>query len=130
MKVDSNYIDKHLAQLEAIKLRAIEINNLLFEVTVEEDWREYDWCGVAPDWLDVSVSSGKVELDYDDGDWPRTWCIPVELFDYSDEELVNYVKIEAKRDNLLQQNLEYARLQTQAKELGYRLVKEENNDNN
>lgn len=125
MKIDSNYIQQHLAQQEAIKLRAIEINNFLSDVEVDTDWRDYDYCNVAYDWLEVSVTDTQVSLEYDDGDWPRYWSVPTELFEYDNEQLISYAKIEAKKGQTLQDNLDYMRLRDQAKELGYRLVKEE-----
>lgn len=123
MKVNSDYIDKHLARQNAIKLRALEINNFLSDVDTGYDYREFEWCGVSPDYLDIEIEYGKVILSCDDEDWAqRSYKIPFGLFDMSTEQLVEYVKQQAAAQFELDKKAVYTRLGRDAKELGYRLV--------
>lgn len=123
MVVNTYYINQHLARQDAIKLRALEINNFLSDVDTGYDYCMYDHCNVVPEYLDIENEYCKVILSYEDGDWDqRSWSIPFELFDKSDEELVEYAKHQAAAQSALDKKVDYARLRKQAKELGYRLV--------
>ena len=83
MVITQEYIQQHLNRQNAIKLRALDINNFLSDVeTGYEDCQLFDWCDVVPEYLDIEIEYGKVLLSYEDGDWDqRSWSIPFELFE-------------------------------------------------
>lgn len=129
MKIDSNYIDKHISMQEAIKLRAIEINNFLSDVELDSDWRDFQYCGVREDCLDCDINQQNVTLFYEEWDMSDEWEIPTRLFDLSDQELLQWAKDQAASYDKTTSELEYMRLKQQAEALGYKLIKEDDNEN-
>lgn len=130
MVVNQEYIQQHLNRQNAIKLRALDINNFLSEVdTGYEDCQVFPYCNVAIQALDLKVEPAFVCLHYEDlydSYDNRTWYIPMDLFNISDEELVEYAKQQAAAQSALDKKVDYARLRKQAKELGFKLIPIEN----
>ena len=92
MNIDKNYIQKHIAQQEAIKIRAVEINNFLAGICKDKGVTHYMVCGFRPDVLDIEFNPNSMELSYDYGDCYDYWFIPFELFDYDQEQLIEYAE--------------------------------------
>lgn len=110
----------------------IYINNLLAN-PFEDDYIGYSDCMVVPDAIDrMIIDQHSVTLEYQAPyeDWVYSWSVPKKYFSMSDDEILADAKAKYLAEEDRQKKQDLLLLERMAEQLGYKLVKlEENNDN-
>lgn len=123
-------IDQYLDLEKQIKERALYVNNLvsdyIIENDIDDDSYRVSWCNIADaDYLELMYSGDTVVVEYDDGDgWPLTWDVPVKWLDMSDEDVIKDYLSELSKCKETDKLTAIQKLERQAKELGFCLVKQ------
>lgn len=123
-------IDQYLDLEKQIKERALYVNDLVAsyiqENEIDDDSYRIPWCNIADaDYLELMYSGDTVVLEYDDGDgWPSQWCVPARWLDMSDEDVIKDYLVELERRREIDKMTELKKLERQANELGFCLVKQ------
>ena len=123
-------IDQYLDLEKQIKERALYVNDLVAdyiqEKVIDDDSYRVSWCNIADaDYLELMYSGDTVVLEYDDGDgWPSRWDVPARWLDMSDEDVIKDYLVELERRREIDKMTELKKLERQANELGFCLVKQ------
>lgn len=125
-----NLIDQYLDLEKQIKERALYVNDLVAgyiqENEIDDDSYRIPWCNIADaDYLELMYSGDTVVLEYDDGDgWPSQWCVPARWLDMSDDDVIKAYLVELERRREVDKLTSIQKLEQQANELGFCLVKQ------
>lgn len=125
-----NLIDQYTDLENKIKQNALYANNLVAEYItdnrINDDSYRVSWCGVADNlYLDFTIAGDKIILEFDNGDgWPTTWEVPVSWIDMSDNEVTKDYLQELDRRREVDKMTSIQKLERQANELGFCLVKQ------
>lgn len=123
-------IDQYLTLQQEIKERALHVNNLVADYTmdneIDDDSYCFGWCGVfSVGHLDLAIYGDTVRLEYDDGDsCPSYWEVPTDWIGLSDSQVIKAYLVELERRRQYDKMTELSKLERQAKELGFSLVKQ------
>lgn len=123
-------INQYVDLERQIKERALHVNNLVANYTmdneIDDDSYCFGWCNVFNiSHLDLAVYRQSIRLEYDDGDsCPRYWDVPTKWLDMSDEDIIKDYLIELERRREIDKMTSIQKLERQANELGFCLVKQ------
>lgn len=125
-----NLIDQYTDLEQQIKERALHVNNLIANYTMDNDIDDgsycFGWCGVFnASSLDLVMYGDKIRLEYDDGDTcPNHWDVPASWLELSDEDIIKDYLVELDRRREIDKLTSIQKLERQVKELGFCLVKQ------
>lgn len=125
-----NLIDQYVDLEQQIKERALHVNNLvadyITENDIDDDSYRVSWCGVVNEsYLDFTIAGDKIILEFDCGDgWPTEWGVPTKWLNMPDEDIIKDYLIELERRREIDKMTSIQKLERQANELGFCLVKQ------
>lgn len=125
-----NLIDQYLDLEKQIKERALYVNNLVADYTmdnhIDADSYHVSWCNIADVYyLELMFSGDTLVLEYDDGyGWSSQWQVPVRWLDMYDEEIIQDYLSELSKCKETDKLTSIQKLERQAAELGFVLSKQ------